>query len=306
MEKEYTVCFHVNDNPITYEHNDRMLVGAEDDKGILEEFKSRIEEEFDYGFSSIDLSSVQVYEGDITKTGLDNEVDIDIEGFFKEEKKIEQLAIMLGIEADEIEVSENANEFLTPEGTYSVMTEDEAKGALKDYIESFIFEEGFKYLSHEMQERALDGCFDEKEVEDYIYDDIVDELYATYDKTDYDEDFIAKFTTEAGVDIDELIDTVIENRLEALKADYSSLAQYLADEHGIDWINEALLDQTFTLDCEKLAEHHEALYDFGHLSSYDGKDELTDDNKFHVFKQSDEDERTADFLNGKETEDLEY
>ncbi len=66
MGKNYEVYFHVNDNDVTYPHNDSMLVGAENPDGIMQEFKRRIDEEFDYNFSDIDFDSLEVYD-DTTK-----------------------------------------------------------------------------------------------------------------------------------------------------------------------------------------------------------------------------------------------
>ena len=60
---DYDVWFHVNDNEVTGQYNENMLIGADSPEEIMQEFKRRIEDEFDFDFSDIDLDSLEVYEG---------------------------------------------------------------------------------------------------------------------------------------------------------------------------------------------------------------------------------------------------
>ena len=61
---DYDVYFHVNDNEVTSQYNENMLIGADSPEEIMQEFKRRIDEEFDFGFSAVDLDSLEVYEGE--------------------------------------------------------------------------------------------------------------------------------------------------------------------------------------------------------------------------------------------------
>ncbi|MDE6671507.1 MAG: hypothetical protein K2K16_04865 [Ruminococcus sp.] len=60
---DYDVYFHVNDNEVTSQYNENMLIGADSPEEVMQEFKRRIDEEFDFGFSAVDLDSLEVYEG---------------------------------------------------------------------------------------------------------------------------------------------------------------------------------------------------------------------------------------------------
>lgn len=60
---DYDVYFHVNDNEVTSQYNENMLIGADSPEEVMQEFKRRIDEEFDFGFSVVDLDSLEVYEG---------------------------------------------------------------------------------------------------------------------------------------------------------------------------------------------------------------------------------------------------
>ena len=75
----YEVYFHVNDNAETYAHNDSMLVGADSPEEIMQEFRRRIDEEFDYRFSDVDLDSLEVRDN-VTKEKVDL-TELDIPGF---------------------------------------------------------------------------------------------------------------------------------------------------------------------------------------------------------------------------------
>lgn len=84
----YEVYFHVNDNAKTYAHNDSMLVEAESPSDVMQEFKRRIDEEFDFDFLDIDFGSLEVYDADTNSAYcqcfLDNIVN-NIEKHFEQE-----------------------------------------------------------------------------------------------------------------------------------------------------------------------------------------------------------------------------
>lgn len=58
----YAVYWHVKDNPETYPHNDSMLVIAKDEYDAIEKAYERIDDEFDYGVSDVDMIECRIYD----------------------------------------------------------------------------------------------------------------------------------------------------------------------------------------------------------------------------------------------------
>lgn len=58
----YAVYWHVKDNPETYPHNDSMLVIANDIHEAIKRAYERIDNEFDYSLSDVDMMECRIYD----------------------------------------------------------------------------------------------------------------------------------------------------------------------------------------------------------------------------------------------------
>ena len=109
---------------------------------------------------------------------------MDYEPYF--EDRIKELAEYLGISPDEIQLEDTIESkytgYLTPEGTFTVMTEDEAREACSDYISEFIDDVGISGFTPYFQDRIYDEFLDDgwfedacKEMQENYANDIQDE-----------------------------------------------------------------------------------------------------------------------------------
>ena len=57
---DYICDWHVKDNPVTFPHNDSMLVCAENYENAAKAFRERIMDEFDYELIYVDYVRIQL------------------------------------------------------------------------------------------------------------------------------------------------------------------------------------------------------------------------------------------------------
>ena len=222
-----------------------------------------------------------------------------------ENRKLAELAEFLDIEAEEIEVAENGRDFYTADGVYTVMTEDEAYDTLKSQVEAF-------YDSEELATYA-----DDNRVEAYMLEYYTD--YAKNIKEEQDEKYANRLIAECVE-----AEIINENELteymdyDGYKYLVGELAEYKtnseADYYGklTNWLeaNFGKYEAIQIIESNDMIDYDRAVqviidndnYDF--LANYDSKTNTTDD--FLVFRQSDTDERSPEFLAELESEDLEY
>lgn len=240
-----------------------------------------------------------------------------------ENEKIEQLADFLGIEAEEIEVSDTwYSTFLTPDGTYSVMTQDEAYEKIATDLEENIGANGLSGFDKEMQqniiqnhmnEKIFDRCLTENTISiavdflkepsrDYasrLVEECIIQGYISEDKLTENKDFNGS--------TDELAEIYTEGRMLEIEHKYGSYAEAFQKIAGETALNEWINNNNSLVDVDSLAQALIDTNDYGsYLASYDGKTNETPDYNFFVFKQSNEDERTQRFLNKLKSEELEY
>ena len=99
--------------------------------------------------------------------------------------KIEALAQYLGIDVDEIDEVGN-NEFETPEGDYTVLTEDEADEWARDEEEMIFYDMGLDAFSPNFQDWILSNAIDEEAINDIVESDL--EYFKDQEE---DEDMVA-------------------------------------------------------------------------------------------------------------------
>lgn len=240
-----------------------------------------------------------------------------------ENEKIEQLADFLGIEAEEIEVSDTwYSTFLTPDGTYSVMTQDEAYEKIATDLEENIGANGLSGFDKEMQqniiqnhmnEKIFDRCLTENTIS--IAADFLEEPSRDYANRLVEECIIQGYISEDKLtenkdfngSTDELAEIYTEGRMLEIEHKYGSYAEAFQKIAGETALNEWINNNNSLVDVDSLAQALIDTNDYGsYLASYDGKTNETPDYNFFVFKQSNEDERTQRFLNKLKSEELEY
>lgn len=233
-----------------------------------------------------------------------------------EENKIEQLAGFLDISVEEIEEC-CENKFKTSAGTYSVMTEDEVHEALKENIVNFIYD------SNDISDVAEN--FLSKTLNNYVDCDFLEELISV-DREGYAEKIAKEFVAESSDSyanrlVEECIEAEIISEDDIAKdMDYKGgmnleyeFAQYLmekiieshesADYDLAKYIKSEIPPKVLydmirkegVLDMDDISDTCE-MSDAGKcLADYDGATEVTGD--FFVFRQSDTDDRSKEFLN---------
>lgn len=223
------------------------------------------------------------------------------------DKRIKELAEYLGISPDEIQLEDNMQSkytgYLTPEGTFTVMDEDEAREACYEYIEDFIDDCGISGFTPYFQDRIYsefidDGWFEDacREMqENYAYDiehesgdvgatRLIDECIdaGIISEDDLNED--GEYTGDK-----DLVDEYAEYLFDRVGRDYSTYAEWYVDDFGD--IRDVVRSGAVSLDLDGIVDACIDEDGYGHnLASYDGYTiELPN---FMAFKQDDRDERT--------------
>lgn len=234
----------------------------------------------------------------------------------QEENKIEQLAGFLDIAVEEIEECYE-NKFKTSVGTYSVMTEDEVHEALEKSIINFVYDsDDISDIAENFLSKILNNYVGYDFLEEWIsidrkgYAEKIAKEFAAESSDDYANRLVEE-CIEAGIisedDItkdmdyrgdmnleDEFAQYLMEEIIESHdSADYD-LAKYIKREispkvlYDMMW-KEGVLDMDDISDTCEMSDAGKCLAD------YDGVTEVTGD--FFVFRQSDTDDRSKDFLN---------
>lgn len=223
------------------------------------------------------------------------------------ENRIKELAEYLGISPDEIQLEDNMTSkytgYLTPEGTFTVMDEDEAREACYDYIEEFIDDCGIEGFTPYFQDRIYsefldDDWFEEacKEMqESYAYDiqseggeiganrlidECIDEGIISSDELDEDGEYTG--------DLD-LVEEYSEFLFDRVGREYSTYAEWYVADFGD--VRDIIRSGAVSLDMDGIVDACIDEDGYGHnLASYDG---ITIDlPNYMAFKQDDRDERT--------------
>lgn len=169
--------------------------------------------------------------------------------------KIEALAQYLGIDAEEIE-SDDDKYFETPDGDYTVLTDDEADQEARDVEESLFDDMGLEAFSPNFQDWIFENAIDEGAINDIVESDL--EYFKDQEE---DEDMVAYI---------ESLDT-FDDKLNYVKDLYG-------EEGFKDWAKDYL-------DFDTIFEEMISLDGRGPLlSSWDGEEiELPGD--FYAYKQ---------------------
>ena len=120
-------------------------------------------------------------------------------------EKQNALAKEIGCEPKEIEFNEKYGEFRTPDGTFTVMDEEEAKKAHLEYIESVIDDIGIEAFTPSFQEEILKDYtkqddfekINEEINENYAKDIESETVYSTYANRLIDECAEAEIISES-------------------------------------------------------------------------------------------------------------
>jgi len=223
------------------------------------------------------------------------------------ERRVKELADYLGISPDEIEVRENDTtiytEYLTPDGTFFVLDEDESREMCCDYIENFIDDQGIEGFTPYFRDRIYSEFLDDdwfsdacREMqESYAYDiqsesgdiganRLIDECIdvGIISEDDLDED--GEYTGDK-----DLVDEYSEYLYDRIDSDYSTFAEWYVDDFG--GLGDIVRSGAVSLDFDGIVDACIDEDGYGHfLSGYDGKTiELPN---FMAFKSDNIDERS--------------
>ena len=222
-------------------------------------------------------------------------------------EKIQALADFLGISVNEIEIgnsySEATTEYLTPDGTYTVMTEEEAYDATVEEIEDFLDDYGIDGFSEHGQDYILSNCADT----DWFYEAYqeMNDSYAEDIQNEEDEEYGNRLNQECIenglINEDDIVDGeyVGNEDLAELLAEYltDSIDDY-AEQFKFDFGDEEFKDavrENCKLDIEAIADFIIREDGYGNsLASWDGV--TNEEGDFYIFKQDDYDNRSQEFI----------
>ena len=229
---------------------------------------------------------------------------MDYEPYF--EGRIKELAEYLGISPDEIQLEDNIASkytgYLTPEGTFTVMTEDEAREACSDYISEFIDDVGIGGFTPYFQDRIYDEFLDDdwfedacKEMQENYANDIQDEAGEVGANRLIDECIDEGIISEDDLDEDgeytgdkDLVEEYSEYLYDRIGRDYTSYARWYADEFGD--VRDIVRSGAVSLDIDGIVDACIDEDGYGHnLASWDG--DTIELPNYMAFKQDDRDER---------------
>lgn len=228
------------------------------------------------------------------------------------EKKVKQLAEYLEIEPGEIQVyksyhdDEKYYEYRTPDGTYLVMDEEEAREAVYDYVDEIIDEMGIESFTPEFQEWIIDNAVENSE----WFEDACLESYEAYAQDiEYEDDekygnrliqecieneLIKASEVKNGLytGIEDLYKLLSAYLFESTKEDYNgNFYTWYRDNFGKDCLQSLIKQGVLNFNYKQIADEL-ILWDSGFgntLSSWDGKQITLAD--YYAFKQNDYDER---------------
>ena len=231
-------------------------------------------------------------------------------------KKIKSLATFLDISENEIEFAGDINHpraydfFNTPNGTFTIMTEEEADEEHYEYIENFIDELGITAFTDDFQEEIHRKYIYKTPFENFCIDDydgyasdIEHETYQTkYANRLIDECVESGIITEEDIDengeytgnldlIAELRDYIVED----IRKDYDGdFIEWFSDNFGKDQLDKFIKEVNCELDIQGISDACIEADGYGHsLSQWDG--ETNEEGEFYIFKQSNYDERSDSF-----------
>lgn len=236
--------------------------------------------------------------------------------------KAYQLAEYLGIKPNEIEVDGIDKDALykTPDGTYQVMTVDEADEAHYEDMVNFLDDCGISGFTEYGQEYILENCMDDswfedamRECQESYTEDIKYEsndaygnrLVAECIEWNIIDDFLDDFEESEYDDIDEYIednfdlDELAEEYAEALYNDgmdnYGSAYEWYKFDFGEDEANE-MASKYCDIDVQAVSDFCIREDGYGNnLARWDG--ETIDLPDYYAFKQDNYDERSEGFVN---------
>lgn len=233
------------------------------------------------------------------------------------EKRIKILADYLEISADNIEFDGDEDnpdykyeQFYTENGSYYIMTEEEADEAHLEYIENFVEEMGIEGFSLEFQEEI-----EEEYLNQDIFEEICNEYYYTYaadiESETYQTTYINRLIDECvdmGIisedDLDEdgdykgsidLVEEISDRLVESVEEDYDgNYAKWLVDQVGHEELRIIINKNPNILDTEAISEACIRYDGYGNnLASWDCRTIEYDD--YYLFKQDEYDNRSDEF-----------
>lgn len=229
---------------------------------------------------------------------------MDYEPYF--ENRIKELADYLGISPDEIQLEDNITSkytgYLTPEGTFTVMTVDEAREACYDYISEFIDDVGIGGFTPYFQDRIYDEFLDDgwfedacKEMQENYASDIESEGGDIGANRLIDECIEEGIISEDDLDEDgeytgdkDLVEEYSEYLYDRIGREYTSYAKWYVDEFGD--VRDVVRSGAVSLDIDGIVDACIDEDGYGHnLASWDG--DTIELPSFMAFKQDDRDER---------------
>ena len=236
--------------------------------------------------------------------------------------KAYQLAEYLGISPNEIEVDgiDKYALYKTPDGTYQVMTVDEADEAHYEYTEEFIDEFGISGFTEYGQQYILENCMNDNWFEDAmressdnyaeaikyesdntygnrlvaecVEDGIIDDFLDDFEESEYDD--IDEYI-EDNFDLDELAEEYGEYLYNDGMDNYDSAYEWYKFDFGADEASE-MASKYCDIDIQAVSDFCIREDDYGNnLAPWDGA--TVDLPDYYAFKQDDYDERSEDFVN---------
>lgn len=231
-------------------------------------------------------------------------------------EKATQLAEYLDIDPDEIQLpdtDEPYEEYKTPEGTFTVMTESETEQAFKDEINGFIDECGIGGFTENFQAEIKRDCLDKDELRDVVEETMqfeVDDMSASdvieraQEHDLIDENLAAEIAECEERDddkrldeiADDLRDELVEAMTESTIDDYNGdICQWIVDNFGEESLDHILKENPQMIDRDEIIDRCQEADGYGHsLAHWDGETIETPD--FYAFKQDNSDQRSEEFI----------
>ena len=218
------------------------------------------------------------------------------------EIKAKALADYLEIPVEKVKYSEY-DTFQTPEGEFTVMTEDEADQALYDDVESFIDNLGIEYFTENFRDWIIENALDQSWFEDAEHESNM--YYAEDIESEDDDEYgnrLNQECVEAGIIseddivdgkyvgdlelVDELADYMTEENDKYYRGDW---VQWYADNFGWSDLKHVIKSQGIDLDIQAIADKIKDLDGYGNsLASWDGET-LELDHYLYAFQQDNTD-----------------
>ena len=209
--------------------------------------------------------------------------------------KKQALADYLGIDVSEIEVNDDYGytEYITPEGTYWVLDEEEFKQAVYDSIESIIDDVGlYGAFTPNFISWIEDNALDQDWFKDWYYEDSLS--YAQDIEYESDDEYGNRLNAECVengvIEEDEIVDgeyvgdedlyellagTLVDN----IEDGTTSFSEEFKFQFGDDSLTQVLKEHPGVVDLDAIVDEAVNWDNYGHfIASYDGEtNELEDD-----------------------------